>query len=55
MRDRRGDLAEAQSDEIGATLMVPDQRMAELCEQQGARLEDLTLDLGLLGPPLPRN
>ncbi|HEY9328976.1 MAG TPA: gas vesicle protein K [Streptomyces sp.] len=50
-----GDLTEAQSDEIGTTLMMLDQRMAELCEQHGVRMEDLNLDLGPLGSLLPRH
>ncbi|TXS38426.1 gas vesicle protein K [Streptomyces sp. OR43] len=50
-----GDLTEAQSDEIGTTLMMLDQRMAELCDQHGVRMEDLNLDLGPLGSLLPRN
>nr|WSW65146.1 gas vesicle protein K [Streptomyces sp. NBC_00995] len=50
-----GDLTEAQTDEIGTTLMMLDQRMGELCEQHGVRLEDLNLDLGPLGSLLPRD
>ncbi|MER5278200.1 gas vesicle protein K [Streptomyces sp. NPDC002809] len=50
-----GDLTDDQTDEIGATLMMLDQRMGELCEQHGVRLEDLNLDLGPLGSLLPRN
>ncbi|MFI8004951.1 gas vesicle protein K [Streptomyces sp. NPDC086010] len=51
----QGDLSESQVDEIGTTLMMLDQRMAELCEQHGVRPEDLNLDLGPLGSLLPRD
>ena len=51
----QGDLSDGQVDEIGTTLMMLDQRMAELCEQHGVRPEDLNLDLGPLGTLLPRD
>ncbi|WP_031081238.1 gas vesicle protein K [Streptomyces sp. NRRL WC-3549] len=51
----QGDLTDQQVDEIGTTLMLLDQRMAELCEQHGVRPEDLNLDLGPLGTLLPRD
>ncbi|MCM2410636.1 MULTISPECIES: gas vesicle protein K [unclassified Streptomyces] len=51
----QGDLTDDQTDEIGTTLMMLDQRMTELCEQHGVRPEDLNLDLGPLGSLLPRN
>ncbi|MFF3171059.1 gas vesicle protein K [Streptomyces sp. NPDC057900] len=51
----QGDLTDEQTDEIGTTLMMLDQRMAELCEQHGVRPEDLNLDLGPLGSLLPRD
>ncbi len=50
-----GDLTDDQTDEIGTTLMMLDQRMRELCEQHGVRMEDLNLDLGPLGSLLPRD
>jgi hypothetical protein len=50
----QGDLTDGQVEEIGTTLMMLDQRMAELCEQHGVRPEDLNLDLGPLGSLLPR-
>ncbi|MFD3729915.1 gas vesicle protein K [Streptomyces sp. NPDC058632] len=50
----QGDLTDDQTDEIGTTLMLLDQRMTELCEQHGVRPEDLNLDLGPLGTLLPR-
>lgn len=40
----------SQVDEIGTTLMLRDQRMAELFEQHRLRPEDLNLDPGPLGP-----
>ncbi|MDQ0792321.1 gas vesicle protein K [Streptomyces sp. B1I3] len=51
----QGDLTDRQVDEIGTTLMLLDERMAELCEQHGVRPEDLNLDLGPLGSLLPRD
>ncbi|MER6440192.1 gas vesicle protein K [Streptomyces sp. NPDC001185] len=54
-RVEQGDLSETQVDEIGTTLMMLDQRMAELCAQHGLRPEDLNLDLGPLGTLLPRS
>ena len=54
-RVEQGDLSDEQAEEIGTTLMLLDQRMTELCEQHGVRLEDLNLDLGPLGTLLPRN
>ncbi|PWI40894.1 gas vesicle protein K [Streptomyces sp. ICBB 8177] len=49
-----GDLTDEQVERIGSTLMMLDQRMAELCEQHGLTLDDLNLDLGPLGSLLPR-
>jgi hypothetical protein len=51
----RGDLAEDQIEEIGATLMALDQRMGELCDHFGLTRDDLNLDLGPLGPLLGRD
>ncbi|NEC69850.1 gas vesicle protein K [Streptomyces sp. SID9727] len=50
-----GDLTEEQTEEIGTTLMLLEQRMTELCEQHEVRPEDLNLDLGPLGTLLPRD
>ncbi|MFJ3088496.1 gas vesicle protein K [Streptomyces sp. NPDC086838] len=50
-----GDLTDQQTEEIGTTLMLLEQRMTELCEQHGVRPEDLNLDLGPLGTLLPRD
>ncbi|MFF3499396.1 gas vesicle protein K [Streptomyces sp. NPDC003247] len=49
-----GDLSEEQEERIGLTLMLLDDRMAELRDRYGLRPEDLNLDLGPLGPLLPR-
>lgn len=48
-----GDLSEEQEERIGLTLMTLQERMAELCDEHGLRLEDLNLDLGPLGTLLP--
>jgi hypothetical protein len=50
-----GDLSDDQIEKIGITLMALEQRMAELREHFGLTEEDLNLDLGPLGPLLPRN
>ncbi|MFF3350071.1 gas vesicle protein K [Streptomyces sp. NPDC002779] len=49
-----GNLSEEQEERIGLTLMLLDERMGELRERYGLRPEDLNLDLGPLGPLLPR-
>ncbi|WKX17621.1 gas vesicle protein K [Streptomyces sp. HUAS CX7] len=49
-----GDLSEDQEERIGLTLMLLDDRMTELRDRYGLRPEDLNLDLGPLGPLLPR-
>ncbi|MEU0989954.1 gas vesicle protein K [Streptomyces sp. NPDC005953] len=54
-RVEQGDLSDEQVEEIGTTLMLLDERMAELCAQHGVRPEDLNLDLGPLGSLLPRH
>ncbi|HEX2418588.1 MAG TPA: gas vesicle protein K [Micromonosporaceae bacterium] len=54
-RVEQGDLSDAQVERMGATLMALEQRMAELREHFGLRPEDLNLDLGPLGPLLPRD
>ncbi len=51
----QGDLSDDQVERIGTTLMLLDDRMAELCALHGLRLEDLNLDLGPLGSLLPRD
>lgn len=50
----QGDLSDAQVEQIGETLMHLEERMTELCDQHGLRLDDLNLDLGPLGSLLPR-
>ncbi|MFF7187586.1 gas vesicle protein K [Streptomyces sp. NPDC008222] len=49
-----GELSEEQEERIGLTLMLLEDRMAELRERYGLRPEDLNLDLGPLGTLLPR-
>lgn len=49
-----GDLSDAQIERIGTTLMLLEQKMDELREHFGLRPEDLNIDLGPLGPLLPR-
>jgi Gas vesicle protein K len=48
-------LTEDQEERVGLTLMLLQDRMASLCDQYGLRQEDLNLDLGPLGPLLPRD
>ncbi|MFI0786130.1 gas vesicle protein K [Streptomyces lydicus] len=54
-RVEQGDLSDEQVERIGETLMCLEERMTELCDQHGLRLEDLNLDLGPLGSLLPRD
>jgi hypothetical protein len=49
------DLSDGQVEKIGITLMALEQRMAELREHFGLSEEDLNLDLGPLGPLMPRD
>jgi gas vesicle protein GvpK len=49
-----GGLSDDQVERLGRTLMLLDERMEELCAQQGLRREDLNLDLGPLGSLLER-
>ena len=48
----RGDLSEEQIERIGTTLMLLEEKMAELREHFDLRPEDLNIDLGPLGPLL---
>ncbi|WP_067864068.1 gas vesicle protein K [Nocardia shimofusensis] len=48
-----GDLTDDQIERIGTTLMLLEQRMAELREHFGLEPEDLNIDLGPLGTLLP--
>ena len=54
-RVEEGGLTERQTEEIGTTLMLLEDRMHELCESHGLTLADLNLDLGPLGSLLPRD
>jgi Gas vesicle protein K len=49
-----GSLTDNQVEKVGSTLMALDARMAELREHFGLTAKDLNLDLGPLGPLLPR-
>jgi Gas vesicle protein K/Lsr2 len=44
----------AKARKVGSTLMALEDRMAELRDRFGLTVEDLNLDLGPLGPLLPR-
>jgi CRISPR/Cas system-associated endonuclease Cas1 len=50
----KGDLTEDQEERIGRTLMLLEDRMARLRERYRLSGQDLNLDLGPLGPLLPR-
>jgi CRISPR/Cas system-associated endonuclease Cas1 len=50
----KGDLTEDQEERIGMTLMLLEDRMARLRERYRLSDQDLNLDLGPLGPLLPR-
>lgn len=51
----QGDLTGQQVERVGATLMALDRRMGELCDYFELTSDDLNLDLGPLGPLLPRD
>lgn len=51
----RGDLSDEQVENIGTTLMLLEEKMTELREHFGLEPEDLNIDLGPLGPLLPRD
>ena len=51
----QGDLTDRQVEEMGLTLMALEERMDELREHFGLSPEDLNIDLGPLGPLLPRD
>lgn len=50
----QGGLSDQQVERLGSTLLLLGERMEELKEQFGLRDDDLNLDLGPLGPLLPR-
>ncbi len=49
------DLSAEQIEALGSTLMALEEQMLRLCDHFGLTLADLNLDLGPLGPLLPRN
>jgi hypothetical protein len=49
-----GDLSEDQEERIGRTLLLLEDRMGRLRERYGLSDQDLNLDLGPIGPLLPR-
>jgi CRISPR/Cas system-associated endonuclease Cas1 len=49
-----GDLTEEQEERVGLTLMLLEERMTELRDRFGLTADDLNIDLGPLGPLLPR-
>ncbi|OMB91529.1 gas vesicle protein K [Mycobacterium colombiense] len=51
----RGGLTDEQIERIGTTLMLLEEKMTELREHFGLEPEDLNIDLGPLGPLLPRD
>jgi hypothetical protein len=53
-RVEQGSLTDNQIEKVGLTLMALEARMAELRDHFGLTVEDLNLDLGPLGPLLPR-
>lgn len=53
-RMEHGDLDPEQLERLGDGLQALEQQMGWLCDQFGLRVEDLNLDLGPLGPLLPR-
>lgn len=54
-RMEEDDLSDEQVEQLGLTLMALEERMAELREHFGLTPEDLNIDLGPLGPLLPRD
>jgi len=53
-RVEQGSLTDDQVEKVGSTLMALEARMDELRDHFGLTVEDLNLDLGPLGPLLPR-
>ena len=54
-RVEQGDLTEQEEEDLGTSLMLLSEAMDELTEQFGLTSADLNLDLGPLGPLLPRD
>lgn len=50
----QGDLTEAEEEDLGTSLLLLQEAMDELTEQFDLSPEDLNIDLGPLGPLLPR-
>jgi gas vesicle protein GvpK len=50
----QADLTDEQIEQVGTTLMAVEERMAELREHFGLTPEDLNIDLGPVGPLLPK-
>jgi len=53
-REDTGNLSEQEQERIGLTLMRLEEAMVRLRERYGLTAADLNLDLGPLGPLLPR-
>lgn len=51
----QGDLSDQEEEDLGTSLMLLKDAMEELTEQFGLTASDLNLDLGPLGPLLPRD
>lgn len=51
----QGDLTDVQIEDLGTALMHLESAMEELTERFGLTAEDLNIELGPLGPLLPRN
>ena len=51
----QGDLSGQEEEDLGTSLMLLQEAMDELTEQFGLTPSDLNLDLGPLGPLLPRD
>lgn len=54
-RVEQGNLTEEQEERLGQTLMLLEDRLSELSDRYDLAPDDLNLDLGPLGPLLPRS
>jgi hypothetical protein len=54
-RIEQGDLSDEQIEKLGLTLLALEERMDELRDHFGLTPDDLNIDLGPLGPLLPRD
>jgi hypothetical protein len=50
----QGDLTDQEEEDLGTSLMLLQEAMDDLTEQFGLTASDLNIDLGPLGPLLPR-